>query len=90
MFLSIPQIAGRYNISNLLKEISPKPFIWLENEKNMVKTEVDEVCKDAKENYLCMSIPNKFTSISYASSMFLPNDIKEKSYHWLNKWLKHI
>lgn len=90
MFLAIPEIACRYNISSLLKEIAPKPFIWLENEKNMIKPEVDEICQEAKANYLDMRIPNEFISIIYASSMFLPNDIKAKSYQWLDKWLRHI
>lgn len=90
MFLSIPDISSKYNINDLLKEVAPKPYLWLENERNMVKFEVDEMCSDAKENYLAMRIPNKFTNIIYASSMFLPNDIKAKSYQWLDKWLKRI
>jgi dienelactone hydrolase len=84
MFLSISENGNIYDgLSEILASAAPKPFIWFENEKNISKSEVDGICERAKENYLNMRIPNKFISIIYVSSMFLPNDIKEKAYHWL-------
>lgn len=89
MFLAISENKNiNDGLSDVLANIAPKPFIWLENENNLSKIEVDSICEKTKEVYLNMRIPNKFVSIIYVSSMFLPNDIKEKAYHWLDKWMK--
>lgn len=88
IFLDIPGMKKYGGVQEIMAEVAPRPFLLLENEKNVSSEAVESFCKNTKERYFELNVPQKFSKILYYSAAYLPDDIRFKAYQWLEKSLK--
>lgn len=88
IFIDIPGMKRYGGIDEILAELAPRPFLLLENEKNISREDLESFCRKTKERYLNLSIPQKFSKILYYSAAYLPRDMRNKAYQWLGKTLR--
>lgn len=88
IFIDIPGMKKYGGIDKILAELAPRPFLILENEKNISNEDLETFCKKTKERYLDLNMPQKFSKILYDSTAYLPRDMRFKAYQWLEKNLK--
>lgn len=87
MYLTIPKLKQYGNIENILCGIAPRPFMITQSEESTLNSYSEKLYEKIKENYLDMRIPNKFSNIIFNSNSFFPQDVKNKCYYWLEKWI---
>ncbi|KOF56240.1 MULTISPECIES: acetylxylan esterase [Clostridium] len=89
MCISIPglkEYAAEYDI---LSGIAPRPFIFTQNSKNDFELSFEKINSKVRERYLDMRVPNKYSSIVFNSESSFPQDIREKCYYFIDKWIKN-
>ncbi|MFL0252275.1 hypothetical protein ACJDT4_17820 [Clostridium neuense] len=88
MCISIPGL-NKYDAEcDILSGIAPRPFIFTRNSKNEFEQHFQKVSDRVREKYLDMRVPNKYSSIVFNSESSFPQDIREKCYYWIAKWMK--
>lgn len=87
MCISIPGLK-RYDAEyGILSGIAPRPFIFTQNSKNDFEISFENLNRRVREKYLDMRVPNKYSSIEFNSESSFPQDIREKCYYFIEKWI---
>jgi|GEM_PF-2941622 len=87
MCLAIPGLKKYDAEYDILSGIAPRPFIFTQNSKNDFELSFERVNERVREKYLYMRVPNKYSRIVFKSESSFPQDIRDKCYYWIDKWI---
>ena len=82
----IPWLGRWGDVDDMLAGIAPRP--WLETRGDVVSPErVEELTAKARTRYGDLGVPERFEYVSYAGGHAFPEEMRERSYAWLDWWL---
>lgn len=87
MCLAIPGLKKYDAEYDILSGIAPRPFIFTQNSKNDFELAFEKVNERVREKYLDIRVPNKYSRIVFKSESSFPQDIRDKCYYWIDKWI---
>lgn len=85
--LAVPGLKKYDAEYDILSGIAPRPFIFTQNSKNDFQLYFEKVNERVREKYLDMRVPNKYSRIVFKSESSFPQDIRDKCYYWIDKWI---
>lgn len=87
MYMSIPGLKNYGEIYEILSGIAPRPFIFTQREGSTEGEYYKKFYNKIMESYLYMRVPHKFSSIVFNSKSNFPQDVKNKCYYWIKRWI---
>jgi hypothetical protein len=83
---SIPWMGRWGDVDDMLADIAPRA--WLETRGDVESPErVAELTAKARARYAELGVPERFEYVAYDGGHAFREDMRERSYAWLDRWL---
>ncbi len=85
--LALPGLGHLGDINDVLAGIAPRPFLETAGDQGIPESMHNELTGRAKQRYAELGVPERFEYNVYPGGHVFRQDMRIKSYEWLERWL---